>query len=261
MLLGSLLLVAAWEFIWPRRRRHFPALRRRIANIGFWLTNLVLAGLLLGPAATARPRIEAVFGFNLPTWPLADVSVSFVAGFLLLDVLQYAVHRCQHAVPWLWRLHALHHSDPDVDVTTSVRHHPIEYLIASMMYWVAVLVVEIPAVVVMAHALTVFAAAAVTHGNIRMPIFLEQALRPLFITLDLHRIHHSIDVIDANSNYGAVLSVWDRIFGTLRTHPATPQKEMVFGVQELSPQEGISPVKMVLTPWLLGKTRTALADA
>ena len=65
--------------------------------------------------------------------------VSFVAAFLLLDFLHYAVHRCQHAVPFLWRFHALHHSDPDVDVTTSVRHHPIEYLIGSGFYWLAVI--------------------------------------------------------------------------------------------------------------------------
>jgi sterol desaturase/sphingolipid hydroxylase (fatty acid hydroxylase superfamily) len=115
--------------------------------------------------------------------------------------------------------------------------------------------------VVVAHALTVFAAAVITHGNISLPVLVERALQPLFITLDLHRIHHSIDAADANSNYGAVLSIWDRIFGTLRTHPATPHNDMVFGVQELSPQEGIAPVKMILTPWLIGKSRNALAKA
>jgi sterol desaturase/sphingolipid hydroxylase (fatty acid hydroxylase superfamily) len=94
----------------------------------------------------------------LPSWPIANPWVSFVAAFLLLDFLHYAAHRCQHAVPWLRRFHALHHSDPDVDVTTSVRHHPIEYLIAAGLYWLAVLMFGIPVSVLTMRALAVFGA-------------------------------------------------------------------------------------------------------
>src|SRR5262249_60219011 len=79
------------------------------------------------------------------------------------------MHRCQHAVPFFWRFYALHHSDPDVDVTTSVRHHPIEYLIATAVYWLAVLGLGIPAVVVLSHTLAVFTPPAVTHRNISLP--------------------------------------------------------------------------------------------
>jgi sterol desaturase/sphingolipid hydroxylase (fatty acid hydroxylase superfamily) len=89
------------------------------------------------------------------------------------------MHRCQHAVPFLWRLHAMHHSDPDVDVTTSVRHHPIEYLIAAALYWVAVLALDIPVIVVLSHSLAMFGMAAVTHGNIRLPEGLERLLQPV----------------------------------------------------------------------------------
>jgi len=125
VLLGSLLVVALWEFCRPRRRREFPALRRRLGNIGFWVLNLVLAGLTFEPAAQFRPQLEAALGIGLPSWPIADAALSSAAGFLLLDLLRYLVHRCKHAVPFFWRFHALHHSDPDVDVTTSVRLHPI----------------------------------------------------------------------------------------------------------------------------------------
>jgi sterol desaturase/sphingolipid hydroxylase (fatty acid hydroxylase superfamily) len=89
-------------------------------------------------------------------------------------------------------LHALHHSDPDVDVTTSVRDHPIAFLIASAIYWLVVLALGIRAVVAASHAATVFAAASITHGNIRFSEWLERLLRPLVITLDLHLRHHSI---------------------------------------------------------------------
>src|SRR5438067_2122408 len=185
-------LIAFAELLWSRRRRKFPARRRRLGNLGIWILNLLLAGFVFASPATVRAQLAAAFYVVLPSWPIRDAAVGFVAGFLLLDLLQYAIHRCQHGVPYLWRLHALHHSDPDVDVTTSVRHHPAEYLIASAVYWLVVLALDIPVVIALSHGLTVFAAAAVTHGNIRLPDWLDRSLQPGVITLDLHLIHHLI---------------------------------------------------------------------
>jgi sterol desaturase/sphingolipid hydroxylase (fatty acid hydroxylase superfamily) len=184
--------------------------------------------------------------------------LSLAATFLLLDFLHYAAHRCQHAVPWLWRFHALHHSDPDVDVTTSVRHHPTGYLIAAGFYWLAVLALGIPVIVVTSHALVVFAAAAVTHGNIRLPEWLERGLQPVVITLDLHLIHHSVVHAEANSNYGAVLSIWDRIFGTFTPAVRARVDRLAFGVRELPQADCLSFGKMLHTPWRL---RRAAAGA
>jgi sterol desaturase/sphingolipid hydroxylase (fatty acid hydroxylase superfamily) len=107
-----LLVVAAWEFCRSRRRREFPALRRRLANIGFWVVNVFLAAFLLPQAASVRPHIETAAGIAFPSWPIANAGLSLVGGFRLLDLMRYLVHRCEHAVPLLWRFHALHHSDP-----------------------------------------------------------------------------------------------------------------------------------------------------
>src|SRR5215469_10049234 len=88
--------------------------------------------------------------------PVGKADIPMLASwlvFLLLDVMRYLVHRCEHAVPFLWRFHALHHSDPDVDVTTSVRHHPVEYVLATGFYWLAALALGIPAIVILSHAL------------------------------------------------------------------------------------------------------------
>jgi sterol desaturase/sphingolipid hydroxylase (fatty acid hydroxylase superfamily) len=244
------------ELLRPRRRREFPALRRRLGNLAIWLVNVVLAAFVFASPATFRPQLEAAFGLALPSWPIADAA-SFVAAFLLLDLLHYAVHRWQHAAPFLWRFHALHHSDPDVDVTTSVRHHPIEYLIAAGIYWLAVLALDIPAIVVMSHAVTVFAAASVTHGNTRLPERLERWLQPMVITIDLHRIHHSVSSAEANSNFGAILSVWDRLFGTYARLTRPQQERIVFGVRELARHDAGKLTAMLMTPWLL---RRATAD-
>jgi sterol desaturase/sphingolipid hydroxylase (fatty acid hydroxylase superfamily) len=258
VVVGSLLLVGLWELCRPRRRREFPALRRRLGNLGIWLINLLLVTFTLAPPETFRPELQAEFGVTLPSWPIAGPWLGFVAGFLLLDFLQYVVHRCQHAVPLLWRFHALHHSDPDVDVTTSVRHHPIEYLISAAVAWLAVLGLGIPPIVVLSQGLAAFAAAAVTHGNISLPEGLERLLRPVVITLDLHLVHHSIEFSRENWNYGAVLSIWDRLFGTYTSISRAQRERLVFGVRGLPPRDCLRPTKMFLTPWLL--SRAAAVD-
>jgi sterol desaturase/sphingolipid hydroxylase (fatty acid hydroxylase superfamily) len=257
VIIGSLLAVGLWEFCRPRRQREFPALRRRLGNLGIWLLSLVLAAFIYAPPDTFRPQLKAAFELALPSWPIADPWVSFVAAFLLLDFLNYAVHRCQHAVPFLWRFHALHHSDPDVDVTTSVRHHPIEYLIAAGFYWAAVLALGVPAIMVLIHSLAVFAAAALTHGNISLPEWLERLLRPVVITLDLHLVHHSIEFSRENWNYGAVLSIWDRLFGTYAQISRVDRDRLVFGVRELPRRDAVRPLAMLLTPWRIARAIVA----
>jgi sterol desaturase/sphingolipid hydroxylase (fatty acid hydroxylase superfamily) len=177
---------------------------------------------------------------------------------LLLDFLRFAVHRCEHAVPFFWRFHALHHSDPDVDVTTSVRHHPFEYLVASAVYWVAVIVLDVPATAVLSHGLAVFGTAAIQHGNIRLPEWLERSLQPLLVTVDMHRIHHSVIFEEANSNYGAVLSIWDRLFGTQTSLSRAQHEQIVFGVRELPRRDCLKPSAMFLTPWRI--SRAAAGD-
>jgi sterol desaturase/sphingolipid hydroxylase (fatty acid hydroxylase superfamily) len=256
VILGSLLIVGLWESLRPRRRREFPALRRRLGNLGFWLVNLFLTAFL-PPAAFIRPRLEALSGLAFPSWPIVDAGLSLVVGFLMLDLLHYLVHRCEHAVPLFWSFHALHHSDPDVDVTTSVRHHPIEYVLCSAVYWLAVFLLDVPVVVVVSHGLAVFGTAAIQHGNIRLPERLERSLQPVLVTTDMHRIHHSVVYNQANSNYGAVLSIWDRLFGTCTRITRARQDGIVFGVRELPRRDCLKPSRMILTPWLFARAIAA----
>jgi sterol desaturase/sphingolipid hydroxylase (fatty acid hydroxylase superfamily) len=257
VIFGSLLVVAAWEFCRPRRRRDFPALRRRLGNLSFWVANLFLAAFLLPQTGSLRTHLETLWGISLPSWPITDAGMSLLAGFLLLDLMRYLVHRCEHAVPLFWRFHALHHSDPDVDVTTAVRHHPIEYVLGSAVYWLAVIVLDLPNVVVISHGLAVFGTAVLQHGNIRLPDQVERWLQPVLVTVDMHRIHHSVSFDQANSNYGAVLSVWDRLFGTYTSLSRAEHERIVFGVRELPRRDCLKPSAMLLTPWRIPRAVTA----
>jgi sterol desaturase/sphingolipid hydroxylase (fatty acid hydroxylase superfamily) len=260
LVFGSLLVVGLAELCRAHRQRRFPALCRRLGNVGIWIVNLFLGAFFLPPPQPLRQQFAAVIGVSLPGWSSAYGVLSLLTAFLLLDLLHYAVHRVQHAVPFLWRFHALHHSDPDVDVTTSVRHHPIEYLIAAAIYWLAVLVLDLPPIIVVAHALAVFIAAAITHGNIRLPEWAERSLQPIIITLNLHLIHHSIVYEEANSNFGAVLSIWDRLFGTFTPVSLVRRNSITFGIRGLSQRESLRISAIFLTPWLL-KRRSANSEA
>jgi len=255
MIMSSLLLIGLWELVWPRRAREFPAARRRLGNLGFWILNLLIGGFFAPPDAGVRHALEAVFGFSIPSWQITDAGLSWLMAFLLLDLLYYAVHRLEHTLPLFWRIHALHHSDPDVDVTTAVRHHPLEILFTSATYWLAVLALGIPVAIAGIHALAVFIAAASQHGNIRLPEMLERWLHPVLVTPDMHRIHHSVVFDQANSNYGAVFSVWDRLFGTYTSIARAQHDAIVFGVRELPPRQCLKPSAMMLTPWLLSRAK------
>ena len=228
-------------------------MRRRFANIGLWIVNLLLAAFIFEPAETFRPRLEAVLGIAFPSWPIANAGLTLLAGFLLLDFLRYAVHRCEHVVPLVWRFHALHHSDPDVDATTSVRHHPLEYLVASTIYWIALVLLDVPAFVALVHIIAVFGMTFFQHGNIRLPERLEHWLQPVLVTTDMHRIHHSIVFDHSNCNYGAVLSIWDRLFGTYARLTCAQHEHIVFGVRALPRRDCLKPSAMLLTPWRMAR--------
>lgn len=249
VLIGSLILFGTWEFCRPRRPREFPALRRRLGNLGIWILNLILAGFVFAPTDIFRPQLEAALGIALPSWPIAGGLASLVVGFLLLDLQRYLVHRCKHAVPFLWRIHALHHSDPDVDVTTTVRLHPMEYLLNSGVFWLTVILLGMPATVVLTYGLASFAIEALQHGNIRLPERLERFLQPVLVTVDMHRIHHSVAFAQGSCNYATVFCVWDRLFKTYARLTRVQHDRIVFGVLELPRRDCLKPTAMLLTPW------------
>jgi sterol desaturase/sphingolipid hydroxylase (fatty acid hydroxylase superfamily) len=196
-------------------------------------------------------------GIALPSWPIANGLASLVAGFLLLDLLRYLVHRCKHAVPFLWRIHALHHSDPDVDVTTTVRLHPIEYLLNSVVFWLTAILLGMPATVLLTYGLASFAIEAVQHGNVRLPERLEQYLQPVLVTVDMHRTHHSVSFAQASCNYSTVFSVWDRLFGSYTRLTRAQHDRIVFGVRELPRPDCLKPSAMLLTPWRIHRATAA----
>ena len=172
-----------------------------------------------GPHFAAFAPIEAWGG------PWAVLAASCLA----LDLVGYLLHRVQHAVFPLWRLHAVHHSDIDVDATTAIRHHPFETAVNAIVLLLLILVIGMPPWALPVYAAFVLALELFVHANIRLPARIDAALGWLVMTPGLHRTHHAATPEFYNSNFGAVLTIWDRAFRTLAP-PLPAENPPGFGV-------------------------------
>lgn len=160
------------------------------------------------------------------------IAVGGVAGVLLLDVAIFWQHRILHIVPFLWRLHRVHHADTGFDVTTAVRFHPLEIALSMGIKLGLIVALGIPALAVLFFELALSAGSLFTHANITLPPRFEHALRWILVTPDMHRIHHSVHPEETNSNFGFHLSIWDRLFRSYRDQPRDEQTTMLIGLHE-----------------------------
>lgn len=226
--LFSLLLWGALERVLPRRARVDDAGRRWGTNLGLvavcWAAAYVLTPFALMEAA-GRAEVAGVGLLNLTMLPFP---LKFLLSFVALDLAIYVQHRLFHWSPALWRLHAVHHSDLDLDASTGVRFHPGE-IVLSALYKTAVIGL------VGAHftAVGVFegllcAASIFNHSNTALPG--DSVLRRLVVTPDMHRVHHSPARAETDSNFGFLLPWWDRLFGTYREQPSEPHESMTLGL-------------------------------
>lgn len=207
--------LASAEMIWPRRQLQLGRYPRWITHVLFFLGNAIVGRLLsffIVVGVAAAWASENSFGLlNSVEWPwLAEAAVAFV----ILDFAVWLQHVAMHRNPLLWRLHAVHHSDRDLDVTTALRFHPFE-LIVSTFYksaWVALL--GVPVIVALAFELWLNANALFNHSNIKLPQRADRWLRRVIVTPGMHLVHHSIIPTEQQRNYGFALTIWDRLFGT-----------------------------------------------
>ena len=225
--LGSLVLA---EHLWPRRAR---ALRRAQR----WPHNLSLVGIgtLSVRAVAPAGLVGAALLAETRHWGVCRVLdvppvVAWTGSVLALDLAIYAQHVAMHKVPWLWRLHRVHHADVDVDVTTGVRFHPLEFLLSLGLKAGTVIAIGAPAGAVVLFEVLLNASSMFNHANLRLPAAADRVIRLLVVTPDMHRVHHSMDRQEADHNYGFNVPWWDRLFGTYRREPLHPHESMPLGV-------------------------------
>jgi sterol desaturase/sphingolipid hydroxylase (fatty acid hydroxylase superfamily) len=247
---GVFALVALWELAAPRRALTVSRALRWGSNLGLVVLNTVLLRLMFPLAAVGVAAFGAASGwgllnhFEVPFWLAVPVAV------IAMDFVIWLQHVMVHAVPALWRLHQVHHADLDYDLTTGARFHPIEIALSMLIKFATITVLGPPVLAVVIFEVLLNATAMFNHGNIRLPAALDRVLRWFVVTPDMHRVHHSVEDDETNSNFGFNLPWWDRLFGTYRAQPRAGHDAIVIGIHgRTDPREVARLDGMLLMPF------------
>lgn len=223
--------IAIAERLWPARGDARPA-RRQLSNFGLMAINtallrLVFPVLAAALALTVYTRGGGLFGLlALPAWLEVLLTV------LALDAAIYWQHRLMHVIPVLWRMHRVHHTDLGFDATLGVRFHPLEMAFSMLVKLGLVMLLGPPVLAVILFEILLAAASLFTHADFAFAPRVERWVRAMVVTPSMHRTHHSVLQRETDSNYGFLLSAWDRLFGSYTRHPMRPEREMPIGLLE-----------------------------
>jgi sterol desaturase/sphingolipid hydroxylase (fatty acid hydroxylase superfamily) len=229
---GVFIVMAVWEFIVPRRKQAIGRGWRWPNNLGIVAANTLLVRILFPTTAVGLALLAQTRGFGLFNVIALPAWIGVVASVVILDIAIYLQHVLFHAVPALWRLHRMHHADLEFDVSTGLRFHPIEILLSMLIKFAVVAALGAPALSVLIFEVLLNATSMFNHANIRIPLGIDRVLRWLVVTPDMHRVHHSIQARETNSNFGFNLPWWDRLFGTYRAQPAAGHEAMTIGIEQ-----------------------------
>ncbi len=228
---ASFLAVAALESLRPHRKLSMRE-ERRWSRHGLLLlvSSVISVGIYrIGPVVVAAGMGRSRFGlFHHVVFPYA---VQFVLTILLLDFARYAVHWAEHRVPLLWRMHQVHHSDPDFDLSTGLRVHPIEAVLLQGVTLGTVILLAPPVAAVLAVELLTCFQVFFAHANVSLPVGFEKYLRGVLVTPQMHRVHHSEDAAEQGRNLADIFPVWDRLFRTYLAAPAAGDSDVVLGMR------------------------------
>jgi len=230
--LSLLTVLGLAEAIWPRHSAAPKRRKRWPVNLGLGLLNVMCLKLLLPwLAVDAALWAQARHWGLLPRLPIPSVLAAVIA-FAALDLVIYAQHRVMHRVPLLWRMHRMHHTDLALDVSSGVRFHPAEIMLSMGVKIGAVILLGAAPQVVLIFEIALSSFALFTHANLDLPGAVDRGLRRVFVTPDMHRIHHSVLTVEHDTNFGFQVSWWDRLFGTYRASPASAKATMTLGLDD-----------------------------
>lgn len=242
------IIMAWWETQRPRRSLSQPKPVRWFNNLSLLAIDVLAVRIPLGVAALGVAYYAEQHGwglFNFTSWPFW---LEFILAWALLDFALYLQHVMSHALPVFWRLHRVHHTDLDFDLTTGVRFHPVEIFLSMLYKMAAVAALGAPPWAVLIFEVVLNGASVFNHGNVHLPEKIDRWLRLIAVTPDMHRVHHSSVVNETNSNFGFSISLWDRLCGTYRAQPALGQLGFEIGLKEFREPKQLGLVHLLLLP-------------
>jgi sterol desaturase/sphingolipid hydroxylase (fatty acid hydroxylase superfamily) len=248
--LGMFALIGIWEVLAPRRALTVSKTLRWISNLGLVVLNTIVLRLIFPLAGAGMALFCAERGWGLLNHFSVPWILAVPLAVIAMDFIIWLQHVMVHAVPVLWRLHRVHHADPDYDVTTGARFHPIEIILSMLIKFATIVVLGAPVVAVVIFEVMLNATAMFNHGNIRLPAAIDRWVRWVVVTPDMHRVHHSVEDDETNSNFGFNLTWWDRLFGTYRDQPRAGHVGMTIGIREFSDPRDVARLDgMLLLPF------------
>ncbi|MCH6570161.1 MAG: sterol desaturase family protein [Acidobacteria bacterium] len=242
-------LMAIWEILASRRELTTGKGRRWLGNLSLVVLDTLVVRLLFPTAALGMAAMVKDLGWgvlnvvSVPYWSAVLISI------VVLDLAIYFQHVMFHALPALWRLHMVHHADLDLDVTSGSRFHPIEIVLSMFIKLGVISVLGPPLLGVLIFEVVLNALAMFNHANARIPLPLDRVLRWIIVTPDMHRVHHSVEKPEHNTNFGFNLSCWDRVLGTYKDQPAKGHEGMIIGLKSFRERSWQSLPRLLSMPF------------
>lgn len=250
---GMLILIGLWEILVPKRALTVSKTVRWINNLGLVFFNSFILRVLFPIVAAGLATIATYNGWGLFNYFAVPFWLAVIASIIIMDFVIYIQHVMVHAIPVLWRLHRVHHADLDFDVTTGSRFHTLEIILSMLIKFATILLLGPPIVAVIIFEVILNATAMFNHGNISLPKTIDKYLRLFLVTPDMHRVHHSVEDDEANSNFGFSLPWWDRLFGTYRDQPRAGHEGMTIGIHRYRDVKQVSWLPGMLALPFIGK--------
>ncbi|MCU7836301.1 MAG: sterol desaturase family protein [gamma proteobacterium symbiont of Taylorina sp.] len=229
---GIFAIMAIWEVLAPRRILTVSKTIRWMNNLGLIFFNIFVLRILFPAAAVGVAAFAQTHGWGLLNYYQLPALFAIIITVVAMDFIIYLQHVMVHAIPLLWRIHRVHHADLDYDVTTGARFHTIEIILSMLIKFATIIVLGAPVVAVVIFEVVLNALAMFNHGNVGLPKALDKFLHLFIVTPDMHRIHHSVEGDETNSNFGFNLTWWDRLFGTYREQPRGGQLGFTIGIHK-----------------------------
>ncbi len=251
--LGIFASMALWEVAAPRRALTTSKAVRWANNLGITLLDTMVVRFFFAAGAVGFAILARERGWGLLNLLEASHWVKIAIGVVALDFTIYLQHLMFHSVPLVWRLHKVHHTDLDFDVTTGTRFHPLEIVLSMCIKIGAIFFLGAPPMAVLIFEVALNATSMFNHGNVRMPQGLDRVLRLFVVTPDMHRVHHSVIIKEYNSNFGFNLPWWDRIFETYRPQPSRGHTDMTIGLARFRESKNLNLWSLLAIPFRAAK--------
>jgi len=246
ILLGGMVFFWLIEGYYPLFAFSWKRYKHAGVNLIFLLTTIIL-NLLLGAVTILACKWVTTNHFGLWNWLHLPLWANIIVALFFMDFFgAYCIHIVEHKVKWMWKFHMIHHADTHVDTTTANRHHPGESVFRAVFAIIAILITGAPIWMVMLYQTLSVALAQFNHANIKMNTTLDKTLRLIFVTPNMHRVHHHYVRPETDSNYGNIFSLWDRMFGT---YLYKPTNELKFGLDVLKTQNDQSIKDQLVIPF------------